>query len=191
MKEKKSESPIRKSLLSIKKNADQEKKSGKSLLKRKSKENKKGKKKKLVIFGVTLFLMIVCLFVYSLSFLLAPSYTLRAVITTVHGGYDLSYEICTVPTSSLPQKTSVGDIIYIKESGAISHTAKNALRMKVISINSESTLLEFDISDVPFFVSTTDMKSIVKNTSGGKVYSHVYISGKVIGGRFVLQKLHF
>lgn len=191
MKEKKSESPIRKSLLSIKRNADQGKKSGKSLLKRKSKERKKSKKRKFVIFGMTLFLMIVCLFVYSLSFLFAPSYTLKAVITTVRGGYNLSYEICTIPTSSLPKNVSIGDIIYIKETGTISRTSKNALKMKVISINDEDTVLEFDISDVPFFVSTADMKSIVKDATNGKIFSHIYVSGKVIGGRFVLQKLYF
>lgn len=192
MKDKKSESPIRKKLLLNEESLNQGKKSSKSLLRRKSKEHKKkNKKRKFVVFGMTFFLMIVFLLIYSLSFLLAPSYNLKAVIKTVRGGYELSYEICTVSTSSLPDNISIGDTVYMTETGTVSRTAKNALKMKVASIGVENSMLEFAISDVPNFISTSDMKSVVKNSSNGKIYSHIYISGKVIGGRFVLQKLYF
>ena len=182
------QSPLEETLLP---QSDEKKKKRKSPLKQKSKQEKKKRKhRKPVVFGTTLFLMVVMLFVYSLSFLLAPSFTLKAQIRTVHGGYELVYDICTISKSALSDTTGVGDIIYMRSNGTVSKTTKDAIRMKVVSIEDGKAQLEFDVSNVPTFISTADMKAIIKSPNKGGIYSYIYVVGKIMGGKFTLQKLH-
>lgn len=185
----KSRSPIEETL---KPTDEEKKKKRKSPLKRKSKEErKKSKRRKTLVFGATLFLMVVALFIYSISFLLAPSYTLKAKIRTTRGGYELVYDLCTAPRNLLPDNIEIGDTVYMRDNGTVSYTTKDSIRMKVIGIENGSVSLEFDIVNVPTFVSTTDMKTIVKTPDGSNVYSYIYVVGKVMGGKFTLQKLYF
>ena len=178
---------------SKKKSKRKKRKKIKSPLKEASNKRKKERKNgrpRMVGFIGTLLLMLVVLFVYSLSFLLAPTHTLVAQISVVRGGYNLTYDICEMNLSLLPEDIDVGDTFYVTSYGSPANTSKNSILMKVISVDGDVAKLDFVAEGFPTFISTSEMKNIIKTTESGKTYTSVLITGKVVANKFSLMKIH-
>ena len=178
---------------SKKKSKRKKRKKIKSPLKEASNKRKKERKNgrpRMVGFIGTLLLMLVVLFVYSLSFLLAPTHTLVAQISVVRGGYNLTYDICEMNLSLLPDDIDVGDTFYVTSYGSPANTSKNSILMKVISVDGDVAKLDFVAEGFPTFISTSEMKNIIKTTEIGKTYTSVLITGKIVANKFSLMKIH-
>lgn len=177
---------------------DKKKKRGKrkkqrSPLKDISKKKKKQRRRErtpLIAFLTTLLLMLIALFVYSVSYLLSPTYTFTADITVVKGGYQLQYDMCEVPLRILDKDVKVGDEQYFTPHGLPSNTSKNSVLMKVVKIEDGIAYLEFVAEGIPTFISTAEMKEIVKKYENGKQYSTINVVGKIVANRFTLIKIH-
>ncbi len=166
----------------------------KSPLKEISKNKKNARRNgrpKMVVFAASLLLMLVVLFVYCVAYLLSPTYTLVAEITVVRGGYQLNYEICEIPRHILDEDIKVGDEMYFTTHGLPSDTSRNSIKLEIKEITDETVYLDFVAEGFPTFISTKEMKNIIKVTqSGGKQYSIVYIEGKIVANKFSLSQIH-
>jgi hypothetical protein len=151
----------------------------------------RGKKRSIPMVGFagTLLLMIFCLLIYSVSYLIAPDHCLTAQIKVVKGGYELIYELEEAPLSIFPEDVSVGDEFYFTDRGLMVKTNKNSMLMRVVKIEGNSVLLEFCASEVPQFISTSQMKGLLNDKSTGKQFSTVKITGRVLLNRFSLIKI--
>lgn len=151
----------------------------------------KGKKKSIPMIGFagTLLLMVFCLIVYSISYLVAPDHILTANIKVVKGGYELIYELEEAPLSIFPADVKVGDEFYFSDTGLIVKTNKNSLLLKVVKIENNLVTLEFCANEVPQFISTSQMKGLLRDDSSGKQFSKIKVTGKVLLNRFSLIKI--
>ena len=168
---------------------------GKSPLRQKAKKAKRAQKKKRLqrytMIGASILLMVFVLLIISFAFLVAPSHSLKAKIRAVRGGYELTYEICQVNTNVFSKDVKIGDTVYMSDNGTPAKGGRNAIKMKVVSIDNSTATLAFDVKNIPDFISTTDMKTMVKSSSSGQLYNHIYVVGKVMGGKFTLQQLRY
>ena len=165
----------------------------KSPLKDISKRKKKQRRRErtpLIAFLTTLLLMLIALFIYSVPYLLSPTYTFTADITVVRGGYQLQYDMCEVPLRILDEDIEVGDEKYFTQYGLPSNTSKDSVLMKVVKIEDGTAYLEFVAEGIPTFISTAEMKEIIKKFENGKQYSTVCVVGKIVANRFTLIKIH-
>ncbi len=157
------------------------------------KENKKrikDSKPKMIFAGITISIMIICLFVYSVAYLLSPTFSIEANISVTKGGYNLEYTICKLPRGRFDENVKIGKTYYIDQDGYIVETPREGIQMSVIDLNDETVLLEFDIQAIPDFVDTHTLKTVMQNEKTyGKYVSTVYLNGKVIAGRFILHRI--
>lgn len=162
-------------------------------LKKFKKENKKrikNSKPKMIFAGITVSIMIVCLFVYSMAYLLSPSFSLEANISVTKGGYNLEYTMCELPRSRFESDIKVGKSYYISQDGYLAESPREGIQMKVVDIGDETIKFQFEINDVPDFIDTHTLKTVMQTeTPYGKYVSTVYLNGKVIAGRFVLHRI--
>jgi hypothetical protein len=62
--------------------------------------------------------------------------------------------------------------------------------MIVVNIEENTVFLEFCIDDIPRFISTSDMKSLIYNyRETGQQIATVTVSGKVLINRFTLMEI--
>lgn len=122
--------------------------------------------------------------------MLSPRFSFEANIIVTKGGYNLVYDITSLPSSIFDNDIQVGDDVYVNQYGVISQSPKNCVSMKIVEIDEDYVTLEFNVRDVPTFIDTTTLKTVMQTEAVyGKQISKVYINGKVIGGRFVLSKI--
>ena len=175
-------------------NKQERKERKKSPLKKISKQikkNRKAQRVKPVVFATTMLFMIVALFVYSISYLVAPDFSFQATIKTVRGGYEIVYDITAIPANRFQTLPAIDDIIYVTETGYPSSTTRNSIRMRVNSIENDLVNLSFDIKNVPTFLSTSELVRMASNAKPGAIYQKIKVTGKVMGGRFIADSISF
>ena len=156
---------------------------------KKSKSNKKRNRPKLVVFGTTILLMLITLFVYLISLIIAPPIELKARIEVVSNGYNLVYNICEIPNNNYDLE--VGESVYITQQMTLSKTSRKSIPMKVRDINEKTVFLDFNIDRVPTFMSNEDMQAFMKtNAESNKLHiSEITIVGKIVGNSFIVQSI--
>lgn len=168
------------------------KKSSKSPIRRTLNNKSKNSKLPAMGFAATFLLMLICLLIYSISFLVAPGHELVAKISVVKGGYELIYENEQLSLSQFPEDVKIGDTYYISDTGNVTKTTKNTIKMVVVKIEDNTVFLKFCIDDMPQFISTADMKKLIYNyrdTGQQQQISKVRISGKILLNRFTLLEI--
>ena len=162
-------------------------------LKKFKKENKKrikDGKPKMIFAGITVSIMIICLFVYSIAYFLSPTFSIEAKINVVKGGYSLEYVMCELPISHFTSDVKIGKSYYISQDGYQVESPREGMQMTVVEIIDNVVKLEFDINDVPTFIDTHTFKTVMQTeTPNGKYISNIYLNGKVIAGRFILHRI--
>ena len=150
---------------------------------------KKPKKPKMTLFVVTVLLLFLTLFVYSISYLLTPTCTLSADISVVYGGYNINYTLCERPRHLFDDDLRVGDEFYFTQHGTISNSPRDAIKLRVTEITNDYVYLDFVANGVPSFLSTRDMQALLVESSGGKQVTRIYIKGKIVANRFSLLEI--
>jgi hypothetical protein len=165
-------------------------KKSKSPLKQLAKKKRsKGLSPHMVSFAATILLLIIVLFIYSLSYLVAPTYTLEAKIFVVRGGYRLEYSVCQ-PVSTVDENVQVGDTVYVTPYGVITSMSRNTLAMEVVEIDEQRrATLAFKAKGFPDFISTSEFKNMVKSNTDANHISKIRIVGKVVADRFNIIKI--
>ena len=161
----------------------------KSLLSEAAKK-KKRKRTEMIGFLGTLLLMFFVLLIYSVSYLLAPAYVLEANVEVVKGGYALSYPLCESHVNKLGD-VDVGDVFYINViTGRKGPMSRESIEVKVVSIDEDGKVqLEFAANEIPYFISTKDMKAIIQTNGDKQMYSSIKIKGKIVINRFSILKI--
>lgn len=153
-------------------------------------KKKKRKRTEMIGFLGTLLLMFFVLLIYSISYLLAPAYVLEANVEVVKGGYALSYPLCESHVNKLGE-VDIGDVFYINvNTGRKGPMSRESIEVKVVSIdNNGKVQLEFTANEIPYFISTKDMKAIIQTSGEKQMYSSIKIKGKIVVDRFSILKI--
>lgn len=158
-------------------------------LKGRAKQSKAERVFKPALFITVIFLMLIALAIFALCYSFAPEHSLVASVSTVRGGFSLTYDLETVRASFLPADIREGDSLYMTQSGVPVSIPRDGIKMTVKEIDRESgdATLVFGVDDVPDFISTEDMINLLQEFESGTVINKVIVVGKVLGGRFVVH----
>ena len=173
-------------LKALKKERKKRAKDNKLLAKIRKKKNKKNLGVEAFVgLATTIFALVAILFIYTLSYLTAPTHTLVADVTVVRGGYQLTYPHCTMPIDYFDKSVKIGDIVNVSDQGYIEELSRNTLQMRIEKIEDKIVYLSFVAVGVPDFMTTEEFQGLLQyNPNAMQQYQKVYLKGKVVAGRF-------